>query len=190
VIGLVAVVIEGWPAFGADFGGVVGLVPGFIVFGMELAGVRINLQRLVFIGLAGLVVASAIAVLDWLRPTESQTHLGRFVQRVVDGDATDIVLRKTSGALDSVTSPGGVLVIVASAVAIAVVLQVKPFEISALDAVYRRWYASRPMLHAVALVAVLGSLTNDSGAVVAAAMLLTTAPLVLVACLKSPGVGQ
>jgi MFS-type transporter involved in bile tolerance (Atg22 family) len=43
------------------------------------------------------------------------------------------------------------------------------------------------MLHSVALVAVLGSVTNDSGVVVAAAMLLTTAPLVLVACLKGSG---
>jgi hypothetical protein len=187
VVGLVAVVIEGWPSFGADFGGVVSMVPGFTVFAMELAGVRITIRRLVGIGVAGLVLASGIAVLDWLRPPESQTHLGRFVQRVVDGDATDVVLRKASGAMDTVTTPGGVLVVIASAVAIAVVFQVKRFEVPALATVYRRWYTSRPMLHSVALVAVLGSLTNDSGVIVAGAMLLTTAPLVVVACLKCPG---
>jgi hypothetical protein len=190
VIGLVAIVIEGWPSFGADFGGVVSMVPGFTVFGMELAGVRITLKRLVVIGLAGFVVASVIAVLDWLRPPGSQSHLGRFVQRVVDGDATDIVLRKASGALHTVTNPAGVLIVVALAVAIAVVLQVKRFEVPALATVYDRWYTSRPMLHSVALVAVVGSVTNDSGVVVAAAVLLTTAPLVLVACLKGSSAAE
>jgi hypothetical protein len=187
VIGLVAIVIEGWPSFGADFGGVVSMVPGFAVLGMELAGVRITLKRLAVIGLAGFLLAATIAALDWLRPTESQTHLGRFVQRVVDGDATDIVLRKASGALDTVTNPAGVVVLLASAIAIAVVLQVKRFEVPALTTVYQRWQTSRPMLHSVALVAVLGSVTNDSGVVVAGAMLLTTAPLILVACLKGSG---
>jgi hypothetical protein len=187
VIGLVAIAIEGWPSFGADFGGVVSMVPGFAVLGMELAGVRISLKRLVAVGVAGFVVAMVIAVLDWLRPTESQTHLGRFVQRVIDGDAADIVLRKASGALDTAASPGGVLVAIAAAIAIAVVLQVKQFEVPALGTVYEQWDTSRPMLHSVALVAVLGSVTNDSGVVVAAAMLLTTAPLVLVACLKGSG---
>jgi hypothetical protein len=187
VIGLVAIVIEGWPSFGADFGGVVSMVPGFAVLGMELAGVRISLKRLVAVGVAGFVVAMVIAVLDWLRPTESQTHLGRFVQRVIDGDAADIVLRKASGALDTAASPGGVLVAIAAAIAIAVVLQVKQFEVPALGTVYEQWDTSRPMLHSVALVAVLGSVTNDSGVVVAGAILLTTAPLVLVACLKGSG---
>ena len=187
VIGLVAIVIEGWPSFGADFGGVVSMVPGFAVLGMELAGVRITLKRLAVIGLAGVLLAATISVLDWLRPTESQTHLGRFVQRVVDGDATDIVLRKASGALDTVTNPAGVVVLLASAIAIAVVLQVKRFEVPALTTVYQRWQTSRPMLHSVALVAVLGSVTNDSGVVVAGAMMLTTAPLILVACLKGSG---
>ena len=187
VIGLVAIVIEGWPSFGADFGGVVSMVPGFAVLGMELAGVRITLKRLAVIGLAGFLLAATIAVLDWLRPTESQTHLGRFVQRVVDGDATDVVLRKASGALDTVTNPAGVVVLLAAAIAIAVVLQVKRFEVPALTTVYQRWQTSRPMLHSVALVAVLGSVTNDSGVVVAGAMLLTTAPLILVACLKGSG---
>ena len=169
VIGLVAILIEGWPSFGADFGGVVSMVPGFAVLGMELAGVRITLKRLAVIGLAGFLLAATIAVLDWLRPTESQTHLGRFVQRVVNGDATDIVLRKASGALDTVTNPAGAVVLLASAIAIAVVLQVKRFEVPALTTVYQRWQTSRPMLHSVALVAVLGSVTNDSGVVVAGA---------------------
>jgi hypothetical protein len=145
---------------------------------------------LVAVGLAGFAAAMVIAVLDWLRPTESRTHLGRFVQRVIDGDAADIVLRKASGALDTVTSPGGVLIAIATAIAIAVVLQIKQFEVPALTTVYERWRTSRPMLHAVALVAVLGSVTNDSGVVVAGAMLLTTAPLVLVACLKGSGDGE
>jgi hypothetical protein len=190
VIGLGAVVIEGWPSFGADFGGVVSMVPGFAVLAMELAGVRISLRRLVAVGLAGFAAAMVIAVLDWLRPTQSRTHLGRFVQRVIDGDAADIVLRKASGALDTVTSPGGVLIAIATAIAIAVVLQIKQFEVPALTTVYERWRTSRPLLHAVALVAVLGSVTNDSGVVVAGAMLLTTAPLVLVACLKGSGDGE
>ena len=32
-----------------------------------------------------------IAFLDWLRPAESRTHLGKFVQQVLDGDGLGVV---------------------------------------------------------------------------------------------------
>jgi hypothetical protein len=35
-----------------------------------------------------------IATLDWLRPKKSRSHLGRFVQSIIDGGAGDIINRK------------------------------------------------------------------------------------------------
>jgi hypothetical protein len=53
-------------------------------------------------------------------------------------------------------------------------------------ALWTAWPALLPTLRAVAIVAVLGTLLNDSGVLVAGAMLATAIPLVLAAVLRLP----
>ena len=67
-------------------------------------------------------VLAALAVGDWLRPPGDRTHLGRFVQTVLDGGGADVVTRKIEQNLGIVTSSPVQLVLPLVAVAVAVVL--------------------------------------------------------------------
>lgn len=94
LLGLMVALIDGAPQWGADFGGVAPLVVTTGLIALPVLGVRITLLRAVVIGAAAAAVTGAIMVLDWLRPAEQRTHLGNFVQSMIDGGAWDIVVRK------------------------------------------------------------------------------------------------
>ena len=102
---LLAVALEAHPSFGADFGGPPGLILGGLVVLAAAAGVRVTpLRALVAVGVAaGLAVGVAFA--DWLRPPESRTHLGEFVQTVLDGGGWEVVSRKVAQNRRSPDSP-------------------------------------------------------------------------------------
>ena len=92
--GGLAVFADGWPSWGADFGGVPAFVVGLAVFLILLSGRRVSVLKLLLVGLAGGALISAIALFDWLRPATQRTHLGTFVQQVIDGQALTVVVRK------------------------------------------------------------------------------------------------
>lgn len=95
-IGALVTVVDGMPGLGADFGGPPAIVPAFAVLGLLVAGVRVGWRRLVVVLLAGAIVVSTFAVIDWSRPAASRTHLGRFVQTVLDGGLADVIGRKVA----------------------------------------------------------------------------------------------
>ncbi|MFP7696959.1 hypothetical protein [Trueperella sp. LYQ143] len=102
LIGLIAVIIDGTPAIGADFGGVPPFIIGFAVFALLAWGQKITWLRLLVIGLAGAAGAIGVAFLDWLRPASSRTHLGQFFESLRRGKAADIVLRKADQVITQV----------------------------------------------------------------------------------------
>ena len=93
-VGLASVVLIGAPSLGRDFGGVLAAVPGFAVLGMLLARIRVTVARLVVVLASAVLVVGVVAVLDWLRPVDQRSHLGRFVAQVLDGQAWTVVSRK------------------------------------------------------------------------------------------------
>lgn len=93
-LGLVVTVVDGMPGLGSDFGGPPALVPAFGVLALGVAGLRVGWRRLALILGVGIAVVSGFAILDWLRPEASRTHLGRFVQTVLDGGLIDVLTRK------------------------------------------------------------------------------------------------
>jgi hypothetical protein len=97
--GAVSVVLIGAPQLGRDFGGVLAAVPGFAVLGMLLARIRVTVGRLVAVLAAAVAVVGVVAVLDWLRPADQRSHLGRFVGQVLDGQAWTVVSRKAAANL-------------------------------------------------------------------------------------------
>src|SRR5665811_955267 len=103
-VGLATLVVDLWPTLGADVGGGLVLVPACAVVVLAVAGVRVSWQRLALIGVAGVVAVGAIGVLDWMRPAADRSHLGRFVQSVLDGTAWETVARKAGYAAMTVTS--------------------------------------------------------------------------------------
>src|SRR5262249_6054810 len=56
-LGGLAVLVDGWPSFGADFGGMLSLAPGVALFAAGVAGVKISPVRAALVGLATVALA-------------------------------------------------------------------------------------------------------------------------------------
>ncbi|GAA3563628.1 hypothetical protein GCM10022197_18990 [Microlunatus spumicola] len=156
-IGLGAVVCEGWPSMGSDFGGVIGLVPAVLWLCLTLSGVRITWLRLLLVGAAAVVAVAAISLADWARGPDRRSHLGNFVQRVIDGDALDVVSRKAVASYETIASPLGV-----GSILVGVALWFVMFR-WAVPRLSPGFTTLRATLVAILLVAVVGTLVNDGG---------------------------
>ncbi|GAA3166826.1 hypothetical protein GCM10010531_19320 [Blastococcus jejuensis] len=99
-IGLVSVVIIGAPGLGRDFGGVLSALPGFLLLALLLTRTRVTVVRLGAIFATAVVAVGVVAYLDWLRPAAERSHLGRFVEQLLTGEAWTVVSRKAQANLD------------------------------------------------------------------------------------------
>ncbi|MDI2131898.1 hypothetical protein [Yinghuangia seranimata] len=175
--GLAAIVVNGWPAFGSDFGGVLALVPGFAVLGLLLTGTRISWIKVGLIALGAVATITVIAVLDWMRPAASRSHLGKFVQQVLDGDAGSVLHRKVAANLGTFNSPVSYLIPVAMVLLLVAVLNPPRLRATALPPAYARVSWLRPALIACWITAVVGYAVNDSGIQIPSVALLLAVPL-------------
>jgi len=167
LIGAVAVGVEGWPGLGADVGGVLALAPAFALLALWTAGVRVTVARLALVGGGALAVLAAIATLDWRRAPDARSHLGAFVQQLVDGRATDVLWRKASTNLHSFTDNPLALLVPVALVAVLVLVRRGTFG------------ELKPMVAAALVAATIGLLVNDSGATVPAMAMTLAVPLTL-----------
>jgi hypothetical protein len=152
---LFGAVAGGAPGFGSDVGGVLFAVPAY---GLLLLGARHGRLRARHVAaLAGLaVVAIALfAAVDLVRDAGAQTHLAKSLGGPGLGDE---IIRKVLQALKTVAMPIALLVPIAAVV----------FSMTRLFP--GRDDALRFLASALVAAAVLGSLLNDSGAMVAAAV--------------------
>lgn len=175
--GVTMVLVDGMPGLGADVGGVLALVPALLVTGMLATGVRVSLLRGAAALAAGVVVVSALAIADYQRPPQSQTHLGRFVGQVLDGTAVSVVDRKAGASLHLLlTSPVALL---------APILVLTLWWLLARDtslgrlALAQTGTAGRAALVGAAVAATLGTVLNDSGIAVFVAAGAVGVPLLL-----------
>ena len=67
---------------------------------MLLTRVRVTVVRLAAILGAAVVAVGTVAVLDWMRPADDRSHLGRFVEQVLTGEAWTVISRKAQANLD------------------------------------------------------------------------------------------
>jgi hypothetical protein len=158
VTGAGTVVCEGWPSMGTDFGGVIALTPPVLWLLLVVSGVRVTWPRLLVVGLGAVVAVGAISVLDWARGPDRRSHLGNFVQRVLDGDAVDVVSRKAVASAETFVSPLGIPSILLGTVAWVVVFRY------ALPFLRQDFSTLRAVLVASLATGVLGTLLNDGGA--------------------------
>ncbi len=100
-----ALAVEALPSLGADFGGPPGLLLGGLLVIASAAGVRLTWGRVLLAVVGAGLLASLVAVLDWLRPAGSRTHLGEFVESVVSGEAGDVIGRKLAQNVANLGSP-------------------------------------------------------------------------------------
>ena len=157
VLGSGTVLCEGWPSMGTDFGGVVALTPPVLWLLLVLGGVRLTAARLLAVGGSAVLAVAAISLLDWSRGPDRRSHLGGFVQRVLDGDAADVVSRKAVASAETVLSPLGI-----GSLLVGVVLWV--LVLRRAEPVLRPGFSTlRPVLLACLGTAVLGTALNDGG---------------------------
>ena len=156
-IGLGIVLCEGWPSMGTDFGGVIALTPAVLWLCLRLSGVRLTWLRLLAVAGGAVLAIAAISLADWSRGPDRRSHLGNFVQRVIDGDAVDVVSRKAVAAAETIISPLGI-----GSVIVGVVLWVAIFRY-AVPQLVGELCTLRPTLVAVLIMGVLGTLLNDGG---------------------------
>jgi hypothetical protein len=197
VIGVVATALDGLPGVGSDFGGPPALVPAFAVLALLAAGVRIGWGKALAILGAGAGVVIGFAVLDWLRPADSQTHLGRFVQTVLDGGVWPVIMRKGSQNVAILFgSPLTVLAIAGIALVLLVLGRPLRTLASAPDGGPFSWLSAgapltqlgtdapllRPGLIALTVALGIGFAVNDSGVVIPAVGGALVVPLLVAAC--------
>jgi hypothetical protein len=101
-ISSVAVFVDAAPGLGADVGGGLALVPVLALCGVALMGARVTWVRVLIAFGAGAAVVASLAFVDWLRPADSRTHLGNFVEDMLNGDAGGVIVRKLGYVVRSV----------------------------------------------------------------------------------------
>ncbi|SDB86974.1 hypothetical protein SAMN05216410_0579 [Sanguibacter gelidistatuariae] len=191
-IGAVAVLLDGAPGIGADFGGPPALVPAFAILALLAAGLKVTWQRVVGVLGAGAVVVIGFAVLDWLRPPAERTHLGAFVDTVLDGGLWDVLVRKVESNIATFSNPLA-LVGVAGLLVILFVLarplraaskapDSEPYSWLTEGAPLKQITTDAPMFTpgviSVGIALGIGTLVNDSGVVILAVGMSVLVPLI------------
>jgi hypothetical protein len=184
IAGLIALVVDGAPMWGADFGGIIALFPGFAVFAFMVSGRRIRLSRLLAVLVVGAVVVLAVSFLDSLRA--EPTHIGEFWKNLTSGDAGTIILRKFRGMIRTFGNWQLTLIAVA-AVGFLFFALLRPlaWRAAVLHAAYERAPALRAALVAVLVTAGVGMLVNDSGVAIPALAFTVAIPLALAASIRA-----
>jgi hypothetical protein len=161
----VALVVDGAPSFGDDAGGAVALLPAIVVMLGVLLGIRVTWRRALTVVVVAVVAISVLGVADHARGAGAQTHLGRFVGQVLHGGAGTVVQRRLTAVGRSFGNVVFTLLVLAATVAVVMCWNA-----------FRQRVAPVPGLLAalagVVVLAVLGSLLNDSGVAVAAFVLI------------------
>ena len=184
-IGGAAIVVDGRPGWGTDFGGIIALTPAVLLMAWLTWRGSISLRALIGVGLAGVLAVSAVAFLDYLRPPDQRSHFGTFVARLLDGDVSDVLIRKLQMAVQFFTGPAG------WAMLVGVVLACSPLSCrtGSRSAAYRRFYTSlpmvRPTLLALSTCGLVGMLLNDAGVALPAIMAGFAVPLLVAHLLAS-----
>ena len=156
-IGFGIVICNGWPSMGSDFGGVIALTPAVLWLMLALSGIKITWPKLLAIGGAAVLAVAVISVLDWRQGPDQRTHLGNFVQRIIDGDALDVVSRKAVASAETFVSIMGL-----TSLLIGVVLWIVIFRY-VIPRISPEFTTVRSTSGAVLIVAIVGTLLNDGG---------------------------
>jgi hypothetical protein len=177
---VVVVVIEGLPVLGGDVGGVLAMVPAFGVTALILLGRPVGWRQLVALGALAVATVLGFALIDLARPPEARTHLARLAEHVLSGRWTsffDSLARRGQASFGGAEGAAYAAIGLAI-VAVGVYLVLIAARRVGPDAPRRN--VARPLAAAgagLALLAVLGLVTNDSSFAVPATMLLIVVPV-------------
>lgn len=183
VIGAVAVVIDGAPGLGSDLGGPLAMIPAFAVLAFFLAQLRASWRTGLGVAAATVSVVAALSALDWLRPPDERTHLGRFVEAMANGETWQVIGRKLEQNVGILFgSPLGLLVPIVGGVLAVVVVRPELLRVTSLQRAYGLAPVLRPGLLALLVLLAIGFVVNDSGTAVPAVSAALVVPLVVSVC--------
>ena len=179
-VGLLAVVASGWPGFGAKVGGTIALVPCLLLLAAWLAGVRLSVRWAVPVLASGLVVFLAFALASYFLPGDGVSDIGTFAGNLLHGRAGDLLERKASANVGSLTlNVFSWLIPVAAVLAAAALWRPAALRLRTLALAF----AAVPLVRVLAwlawLVLVIGWFADDSGVIVPAAALPFVVPLTI-----------
>lgn len=183
LMGVGVLCVDALPVWGADFGGVPGIVGGFLLACILLLGMRLRWwHALLWIGASALGWV-LIAVVDAHAP--QPTHVGRLWRALVSGEGWQVLARKWSDMTASVLNPITVAVVVVLAVvALGLVWAMRRGRFSAVG----QWLGSVPglpmprergskaLLVSMGFAILVAVLVNDSGLIIIADGLLIGLP--------------
>ncbi len=188
-VGVLTVLIDGSAMLGADFGGPPALVVGFALLTLLVCRIRLTPLRLFGVFVAAMGTSFIFALTDYMKPPQQRSHLGRFIQTLLDGGGFDIASRKLSQAFFGLP---WWLVVILLVVALAAGLrwwkahEAKPSS-AARTMAGAAWQSSETLRYTVISIGaalVLGMIMNDSGIVVPALGVAVAGPLWLIMVLR------
>lgn len=177
------VLTDGAPTLGSDVGGILTMVP---VFGLTLfvvSGRRVSWKSLAVAGSLTVVAVAGVTLLDYLRPEEARTHLGRLVADMrTEGlePLTTTVSRKLATNLRTFRSPWTWTIPIITGYLLWMLAWARGYE-----RLLPRRSALRAAAVGVLAAGVLGNLMNDSGVVVTALVFVYVGPFLTMLALDA-----
>ena len=173
-----AVFASGWPGFGGKVGGTIAMVPCFLLLGMVVAGVRLNWRRVLLVAVSGLALFAVFALISYLVPATGHSDIGVFAGNTLHGRSGGLLLRKINSNLGSL-SVNAFSPLIPIVVIVTGLMLWRPawFRLTTVPAAFAAEPLLRPVLGVLWLMPALGWLANDSGVIVAAAVLPFALPL-------------
>jgi hypothetical protein len=181
VIGLAAVVVDGSPAWGADGGGPPALLPALAYLVLAILGIRVTWRRGAIIAAVTVGLFLLVGFLDSLRPTDDQSHLGRFFESLFTGGAWDIVVRKLEQNISILFGNYRLALLVPIALVFVIYILARPtsWGSRALERSYEACPTLRPGLIALLVMLTIGFAINDSGVAIPANGAIIAVPLII-----------
>jgi len=180
------VLLEGLPMLGADVGGVLSMVPAFVVAGLVLHGHRLRPVHALLATAAAAATVLVFAFVDAARPEGERTHLSRLAEHLLDGRVSsfgDSLTRRLQASFGGVEVAAWILVL-------GLVVLVGGYVVLVARGVAGpprgrgrgrpAWLRGEPASAALAgliVLAAVGLVANDSSIAVPATMLIVVAPV-------------
>jgi hypothetical protein len=186
---LATLLVMAAPPWGGDFGAALAGAPGFALLAWLFLGHRVRARTLLLLGVILVASGLLVGIVDMLRPTSQQTHVGRFFNRVSEDGFSGfflVIRRKAMENFGSFTTTRLVWLIPIGLAFLAYLWWTRRARVPAL---VRATPVITHTLVAFTLTAVLGYALNDSGIAIPALMVLVlecTAAFVVAAQLDEP----
>lgn len=180
-IAVAAVIVDGAPFWGADGGGPPAFIPGITYLILSILGLRMTWQRVALIGLGSVGLFFTVAFLDWLRAPDNRSHLGRFIQAILDGNAHDIVLRKAEQNVNILLGNAPLTLLVPAALIFVIYVLARPtsWGSKGLGKSFDKAPTLRAGLISLVITLAIGFLINDSGTAIPAVGATVAVPLIV-----------